>query len=207
MRAVSIRPQRNANAVPPDSPIAISAATGWLSDVQVVPPIPGVLNITAQHWLSGAPLVANTAYRITATINAFNGVAASVSSTFRTLTPPQSVNASVFPTDGMTVGIGQPIAIRFDHVIDSDAARAALLSHIVITESQPLPGAWYWFSPSEVHFRPQTYWPPGEQVTFNMNLNGWNAGDAGWGNGGVLMQFKVGDDACKQRFQRIKTAQ
>jgi hypothetical protein len=26
-----------------------------------------------------------------------------------------------------------------------------------------------------------------------MNLNGWNAGDAGWGNGGVLMQFKVGD--------------
>jgi lipoprotein-anchoring transpeptidase ErfK/SrfK len=196
-RAVSFSPRRDAGGVPPDSPIAISAATGWLSNVQVAPvgglPIPGALDIKASEWLSRAPLMAATAYRISATVNNFAGLAATVSSTFSTLAPVQSVNASVFPTDGMTVGVGQPIAIRFDHAIDSSLARAALLSHITITESQPLPGAFYWFSPSEVHFRPQTYWPPGEQVTFNMNLNGWNAGDAGWGNGGVLMHFTVGD--------------
>jgi lipoprotein-anchoring transpeptidase ErfK/SrfK len=196
LHAVSFIPKAGSTAVAPDTPVAVDASTGWLSDVSVTPalgsPVPGALSITAQHWLADAPLVAGTIYQIRAIVHDFTGVTAAVSSTFQTLTPPQSVNASVFPSDGLTVGVGQPIAIRFDHFIDTDAARAALLSHITITESIPVPGAWHWFSTSEVHFRPRDYWPAGEQVTFNMNLNGWNAGEGRWGNGGVLMHFTVG---------------
>ena len=71
----------------------------------------------------------------------------------------------------------------FNHYVDTAAAQAAVLSHITVSMSKPVPGGWYWFSADELHFRPETYWPSGEQVTVTADLDGWNAGNGRWGSG------------------------
>jgi lipoprotein-anchoring transpeptidase ErfK/SrfK len=109
------------------------------------------------------------------------------------LTPETSVTASVFPSEGLSVGIGQPIVFRFDHFISSRSARAALVSHLDITESHPVLGGWRWFNDGELHFRPQGYWPAHERVTAAWDLRGWNAGDGRWGDGHGAVHFEVGD--------------
>ena len=108
------------------------------------------------------------------------------------LSPVASVTATVFP-DSLTVGVAQPIVIRFNHFVANAAARAAVLQRFTVTESRPIPGGWHWFSNRELHLRPQVFWPVGEKVTVTSDLNGWNAGDGMWGEGTVHAQFTIGD--------------
>jgi lipoprotein-anchoring transpeptidase ErfK/SrfK len=118
---------------------------------------------------------------------------AKLTSSFRTVAPPDIVTASVFPSDGLSVGVGQPIVFRFDRDITDPAARAALLGHIDVIESQPVLGGWHWFNDHELHFRPKDYWPANEQIAVGWNLRGWNAGAPVWGDGAGLVHFSVGD--------------
>ena len=66
---------------------------------------------------------------------------AEASATFQTLAPSATVSVSVFPNSGLTLGVGQPIDIRFSEDITSPAARASLLNHLSVTESDPSPAA------------------------------------------------------------------
>ena len=74
--------------------------------------------------------------------------------TFATVVPTALVTASVWPSAGLSVGVGQPIVFMFDHDVDTAAAQHAVLSHISVSMSRPVPGGWYWFSDDELHFRP-----------------------------------------------------
>ncbi|MDQ1380353.1 MAG: hypothetical protein QOJ71_1072, partial [Actinomycetota bacterium] len=121
-----------------------------------------------------------------------SGLTVAATSAFRTVTPTARVAATVFPDNGMTVGVAQPIVIRFDHFVDSDTSRAAVLSHLRVTESRPVAGGWHWFSSRELHFRPQQLWPSGEQVTVDTNLDGWDAGHTLWGTGRQHVRFTIG---------------
>jgi lipoprotein-anchoring transpeptidase ErfK/SrfK len=155
-------------------------------------PVRGTFDSSAKRWQSRALLVPATTYRVTATTAGASGVTVAATSAFRTVTPTGRVAATVFPDNGMTVGVAQPIVIRFDHFIDSDTSRAAVLSHLTVTESRPVPGGWHWFSTRELHFRPQQLWPSGEQVTLDTNLDGWDAGHALWGTGRQHVRFTIG---------------
>ena len=115
------------------------------------------------------------------------------------LTPENSVNASVFPSDGLAVGVGQPIVFRFDHFVSSDSARAAVLSHLDVTESQPVLGGWHWFNDSELHFRPRSYWPAKERVTVAWDLRGWDAGNGMWGAGRGVVHWARSRNERKER--------
>ena len=90
---------------------------------------------------------------------AHDGVTAQRAATFTTVVPTALVTASVWPSDGLSVGVGQPIVFTFNHYVDTAAARAAVLSHISVSMSRPVPGGWYWFSDDELHFRPESFWP------------------------------------------------
>ena len=83
----------------------------------------------------------------------------------------------------MNVGVGQPIVLTFNHYVDTAAAQAAVLSHLSVSMSKPVPGGWHWFSADELHFRPQAYWPAGEKVTITGDLDGWDATNGRWGSG------------------------
>jgi lipoprotein-anchoring transpeptidase ErfK/SrfK len=193
--AVTFDPQPGANGVALDAPIAVATRSGYLFSVRVTTsagaPVAGMLT-SANAWRSTTRLLRpDTDYRITATASAASGEHVQSTSRFRTLTPSANVAATIFP-DGLTVGVAQPVVIRFDHYITNPLSRAAVLSHFTVTESHPVPGGWHWFSNNELHFRPKSFWPTGEKVTVTSDLEGWSAGEGLWGSGHVTVSFTVG---------------
>src|SRR5206468_10537540 len=96
-------------------------------------------------------LVPGSTYRVDATIAGANGIVVHASSTFTTMTPsgPQ-VSASIFPDNGLTVGVAQPVVIHFDHFITDANARASVLARFKVQESVPVAGGWHWFSNKEL---------------------------------------------------------
>ena len=99
--------------------------------------------------------------------------------TVATVAPDRQAFPSFVPPPSATsVGVGQPIVVRFDHAVhDRAAAQAAL--HVTATPTQP--GAWYWLSATEVHYRPQNYWAAGSTITVTANLFGADLGGGVWG--------------------------
>ncbi len=194
---VSITPARNAHDVALDAPVVLSSKNAPFTIVRVATDrgvlLPGTLDRAAHTWRANGVLASGTRYLLTARVVNEAGVDAVVTSTFETLTPSATVGATLFPVDDMTVGVAQPIVVKFDHPVSSDTARASVLAHLTVAASKPVPGGWHWFSPTELHFRPRTYWPAGEHLVVSSDLDGWDAGNGLWGAGHHRVVFSVGD--------------
>jgi lipoprotein-anchoring transpeptidase ErfK/SrfK len=196
---LKIAPATGATSVAPDTPIVVTAGTGVVSDVRVTssdgPPVEGEFSVGSDQWHSTVPLAYGTEYRVAATVAtvvAHKRVQAESTATFQTLTPSATVTASVWPTSGLHVGVGQPIVFRFSREITSPEARASLLKHLLVIKSRPVTAGWHWFSNRELHFRPQKFWPTGVKVDVGWNLTGWNAGGS-WGEGTGASHFDIGN--------------
>jgi lipoprotein-anchoring transpeptidase ErfK/SrfK len=204
---VHLSPANGSPRAPLNSVVTLQAAGAQLKTVQVsVSPAPpvhggnvlaGRLNPAAGVWQSTGTLYPNTTYTVnyvvSGTIGTATGLVAHGSKTFRTAPPAQTVNATVFPTPGISVGIGQPIILVFTQPIDTYAAQQAVLSHIHISMSTPVPGGWHWFSSVELHFRPAHYWPVGDGVQVSANLDDWDIGGGAWGGGTLSSSFIIGE--------------
>jgi lipoprotein-anchoring transpeptidase ErfK/SrfK len=95
------------------------------------------------------------------------------------------------PQDGDTVGVGMPIILRFGADVAPEHRRE-VVDHIRVTSVPAVPGAWHWFAPDEVHWRPASYWSPGTQVAVTADLNGVAAGGGVLGQDNWWRTFKVG---------------
>jgi lipoprotein-anchoring transpeptidase ErfK/SrfK len=194
---VTITPARNARDVALDAPVTVSSKAAPFTDVRVASDAGALLGGTfdrASHaWRAKGLLKSGTKYFVTARVVNDAGVDAVVTSTFQTLTPAATVGATLFPVDDMTVGVAQPVVVKFDHAINSDAARKTALAHFTVAASKPVTGGWHWFSATELHFRPRTYWPAGDRVTVSSDLDGWNAGEGMWGAGHHRVVYSIGD--------------
>jgi lipoprotein-anchoring transpeptidase ErfK/SrfK len=197
--AASVRftPSPGAKNVPPDDPISVTSELGHLSRVRVRSAdgvvVDGKWDPAADQWKSRGVLAYDTVYRITATVTGAAHLLAQTTTAFRTLAPTNRITASVFPTDGMTVGIGQPIVFTFSQPIPPET-RAALAGHIIVSVAgSPVAGGWHWFNDRELHYRPNALWPHGRTITVVWALNGWNAGGGAWGDGVGASRFTIGD--------------
>ncbi|MEO6886831.1 MAG: L,D-transpeptidase [Jatrophihabitantaceae bacterium] len=82
-------------------------------------------------------------------------------------------------SDGVTVGVGMPIILRFTpSPTDSTAFTKAAT---VTVDGKPAGGAWYWEqplkgSPIEAHYRPKTYWPANSTIQVELPIAGLSAG-------------------------------
>jgi lipoprotein-anchoring transpeptidase ErfK/SrfK len=194
---VSVSPRQGAANVPLNTPVSVTAGFGTLSAVLVRDAagqeLAGSLNAGHTQWVAAGALVPSTTYNLDATLTSSGGVSTRIATGFTTLTPVAAVTATAYPTSGSIVGVGQPIVIDFDQDINSAAEQQAVISHFTVTESNPVPGGWHWFSPTELHFRPETFWPAGERVTVTGSLEGWDAGNGMWGSGQISQSFSVGD--------------
>ena len=108
-----------------------------------------------------------------------DGAPATLKSSFSTVEPRLKADVSMNPLDGQTVGVGQPLAFYFDVDITN---KAAAEKAIQITSTPHVAGAFYWFSDSEVHWRPQAYWPAGTKVSVKASIYGKDFGDGVFGN-------------------------
>jgi lipoprotein-anchoring transpeptidase ErfK/SrfK len=157
------------------------------------PPLAGALDAQAGTWTATGQLLPSTEYLVSFEVEGAGGLRAYGSSHFITA-PPAVVErvASLFPSSGLVVGVGQPIVIYFNHPVDTYAAQQAVLSHLHLAMSKPVPGGWHWFSSVELHFRPAHFWPVGEEVELTGNLAGWDVGGGAWGEGTLATSFVIG---------------
>jgi lipoprotein-anchoring transpeptidase ErfK/SrfK len=105
--------------------------------------------------------------------------------------PPMLLD-TITPRGG-TVGVAMPISIVFSNPV-ATSARATIEKHLKVTTSQPVVGAWHWFSDTRVDFRPQNYWKAGTKVSVDADVTGVSNGNGRYGVHGYQHSFTVGDD-------------
>src|SRR4051794_34035656 len=182
--SVGFAPSPGADGVAPDAPVVVTSYAGRLAGVRVASTdggsVRGSLAKSSKVWRSNGFLDYGREYRVNATVWDAANVRATSTMTFRTLQPTTAVTPTVFPTEDLSVGVGQPIVFMFSQPIDA-AAQASVYTHLSVRGTKKIAGGWHWFSDHELHFRPQAFWPAGEHVTVAWNLNGWNVGGGAWG--------------------------
>lgn len=142
------------------------------------------------RWQPTVPLLYGQTYTVTAEATGEDGKQISATSTFGTVTPAVQVFPAIGPLDGTTVGIGMPIRVYFDGpVLDKASAER----NLIVTTSVPVVGGWNWLSDTEVHWRPQVYWPPNIEVRLDANIYGVNLGNGAWGKLDRSIGFTIGN--------------
>lgn len=90
--------------------------------------------------------------------------------------PPGPPPPRIFPANGATVGVAQPIIINYPGLVD-DAGAAEGAVHI--TSNPPVDGKFYWMKPTQLRWRPLSFWPAHTTVTVD--------------TGGTVSTFQTGD--------------
>ncbi|ORW03596.1 L,D-transpeptidase [Mycobacterium kyorinense] len=188
-----------------DAPVTVSADNGVLASVTMVNEngrsIDGQLSPDGVHWKTNEPLGYNRRYTLTAKARGLGGVATR-QMTFETQSPDYLTMPYVVPRDGEVVGVGQPVAIRFDENI---ANRAAAEKAITVTTDPPVEGAFYWLNNREVRWRPKDFWKPGTSVNVAVNTYGVDLGDGLFGEDNMSTHFTIGDQVIATADDTTKT--
>ena len=194
---ISTNPPTGAVAVAPDAPVSVQVDNGRLQTVTLAgpdgTPVTGQLGPMSDTWTSTGYLALATSYTFSVTAVDPAGLSTSATSTFTTMpAPADPERVRVSPLDSETVGVGMPVVLYFTHpVID----RVAVERRLSVTSTPAVVGGWYWMSDTELHYRPQAYWPAGASVTVNIPLNGVNAGAGIYGDQDRVINFKIADHA------------
>jgi lipoprotein-anchoring transpeptidase ErfK/SrfK len=176
------------------APVKVTAEDGVLGAVTMVneygKEVDGRLSPDGLSWSTTEPLGYNKRYTLSAESLGLGGVTTR-QMIFQTHSPDNLAMPYVVPRDGEVVGVGQPVAIRFDENI---ADRAAAEKAIKITASPPVQGAFYWLNNREVRWRPQSFWAPGTAVDVAVNTYGVNLGNGVFGQDDATTHFTIGDE-------------
>ena len=191
--------------VPVDTPVTVKAGDGVLGAVKMVnaqgETVAGQVDSDGVTWSTAEPLGYNMRYTLTAEAL---GIADAVTQqmTFQTQSPKNLTMPYVMPNDGDVVGVGQPVAIRFDEdITDRTAAQQA----IEVTTSPRVEGAFYWLSDREVRWRPAEYWTPDTTVEVAVNTYGVDLGEGLFGQDNVITRFTIGDRVIATADDDTKT--
>ncbi|GHC91841.1 hypothetical protein GCM10007079_39590 [Nocardiopsis terrae] len=210
---VEITPAPGATAVPPNSPVRVTAADGTVTDVRIEQATPdeiasggsedpeeggsafevtGTLNEGGDTWVSDWNLRPGAAVTVTATAADASGEETEVVSEFTTLeaTPGQRLElAANFPNSGDVVGVGMPVIVTFDLPVTH---REQVENSIEVTAEQETEGAWNWITDETAVFRPKEYWDPYQEVVVDLRLSGVEAADGVYGVEDHRIEFEVG---------------
>lgn len=188
-----------------DSPVAVSAEFGVLGAVSMVnqngKPVQGRLSDDGLTWETAEPLGYNKRYTLTAESLGLGGVTKRQMS-FETHSPENLTMPYVLPNEGEVVGVGQPVAVRFDENITN---RLAAQRAITVKTTPEVEGAFYWLSNREVRWRPAEYWKPGTKVEVSVNTYGVDLGDGLFGQENVSTSFTIGDQVVTTVDDSTKT--
>jgi len=188
-----------------DAPVTVSAEDGVLGSVTMTneagSTVAGRLTPDGLRWMTTEPLGYNKKYTLSAQSLGLGGVT-SRSMTFQTHSPENLTRPYLLPSDGDVVGVGQPVAIRFDENVPN---RLAAEKAITVTTNPAVEGAFYWLSNREVRWRPQAYWAPGTTVEVAVNTYGVDLGDGLFGQENVSTRFTIGDEVIATADDDTKT--
>ncbi len=188
-----------------DSPVTVSAEFGVLGAVSMVnedgKTVSGRLSKDGLTWETAEPLGYNKRYTLSAESLGLGGVAKTQMS-FETHSPENLTMPYVLPAEGEVVGVGQPVAVRFDENITN---RLAAQRAITVKTTPSVEGAFYWLSNREVRWRPAEYWKPGTKVEVAVDTYGVDLGDGLFGQENVSTNFTIGDQVITTVDDNTKT--
>lgn len=195
----------DAIGIQPGAPITVKSSGGSLTSVTINKAdgsaLKGDLSPDGTSWTSAEPFGFNKRYTLNAKAAGVGGESISNVS-FTTRAPQNLTQAYLMPQNGETVGIGQPVAVKFDEPITN---KKAAQSAIKITTEPAVDGAFYWISDQEVRWRPKEYWKTGTKVNVAVNAYGIDLGGGLFGQENQRSSFKIGrsmvitaDDRTKQ---------
>jgi lipoprotein-anchoring transpeptidase ErfK/SrfK len=192
--SLAVVPAANAAAVAPGDPVTVTATGGTLASVSVSGSggaVKGTLNADKTVWTSTDKLGFGARYAVSAVATNSSGQKTTKTSAFTTANASKTVFPAVSPLTGMTVGVGMPVRVYFDNPVTD---RKAALARMKVTTSVSTVGAWHWFSATEVHWRPRTYWTPGTKVALDTDLRGVSLGPGTYGsvNADRHITFRIG---------------
>ena len=192
---LTLSPADGSHGIALDAPVSVTADSGQLTSVIAheagAPDPTGDTSSDGRTWRLTGGLDSGASYTIEATAVNVAGQKTTKRASFTTLTAQQRLLTTYSPDDGSTVGVGEPIDLRFNTSISDDRKRD-LLQRIHIESTPGVTGAWHWFSDDEVHFRTQQYWPAGTKVSITANLKGFDAGNGVWGLADWTSSFTIG---------------
>jgi len=182
------------------APVQLDVTDGSFTSVQVsLDPdgqqLDGTVSGDGTSWVSEVPPKPAASYTVVATVKDLTGQVQSKRITFQAAAVPdnQKVAFTVTPNDATTVGIGQPIAVRFL----TPVSRRAEIEKVMLVDAktpsgQSVTGSWHWLSNSEVHWRPQNFWTPGTKVHLDMRIAGVQAAPNRYGRKDYAQTFTIG---------------
>ncbi|GAA3148938.1 Ig-like domain-containing protein [Planomonospora alba] len=196
---VMVTPADGSTGVPTDTTVLVGVRNGTLKKVAVRAvkgargTLTGVLSADRTQWRSRGTAAPGTVYEVTAVVADEAGGTGDFSSSFTTVRAEQGFAVqSLLPHKdytGLTVGVGMPIMITFDHDISD---RLSVERNLVLRTSKPVHGAWHWFDDRTVHFRPKRFWPAGTRVRLEARLSGVRGGKGLYGRRNHVLDFRIG---------------
>ncbi|KWX20516.1 ErfK/YbiS/YcfS/YnhG family protein [Mycolicibacterium wolinskyi] len=188
-----------------DAPVTVSASEGVLGTVTMVnaagTPVDGQLSPDGVTWSTAEPLGYNKQYTLSVEALGLGGMART-QMRFQTQSPENLTMPYVVPNDGEVVGVGQPIAIRFDEDITN---RLAAQNAITVRATPSVDGAFYWLNSREVRWRPAKYWRPGTTVEVTVKTYGVDLGNGLFGQDDASTRFTIGDEVIATADDATKT--
>jgi lipoprotein-anchoring transpeptidase ErfK/SrfK len=181
-------------------PVKMTVADGSFSSVQVSTKgsdqtLDGTVSGDGTSWTSEGPPKPSVSYNVVARVTDAAGQEKTKSVKFKVATVPDEkrVSFSVTPQAGSTVGIGQPIVVRFLTPITRRAAMERVMTVTGKTKTGgEVVGSWHWLNSQQVDWRPKEFWKPGTKVTLDMQIAGVKAANDRYGRKDYKQTFKIG---------------
>ncbi|NNG35778.1 L,D-transpeptidase [Nakamurella aerolata] len=192
---LTVTPKNNAVNIKPLDKISVSAKGGTIKNVEVLNPEGKVVyggKVNKASWSVEPELGYGRKYVVKVTSRSTTGVEKTTQSSFTTI-KPGTIGVSIYPSAGRTYGIAMPVVMKFSKPVP-DSDRRALEKMITVKSSPSQPGAFRWFSQTELHWRPKDYWKPGTKVNVGVNIYGKRVIPGTYGDRDMTTSFDIGRD-------------
>jgi lipoprotein-anchoring transpeptidase ErfK/SrfK len=188
-------PAADAKDVPASAEIAFESKDAVETTVEVKEAsggaVKGKVN-AAGTWLPDKQLKYGTTYTATVTATGDDGKPAMVTSTFTTMAQPgKQIRVTSFLGDNQTVGVGMPLIVKFSRAIPEDY-RDDVQRRMTVQATPAQEGIWRWVSPTEVRYRPKTYWKANTKIFYKIQAGGLPMGGGYYGRSDLTVDVKTG---------------
>ena len=112
--------------------------------------------------------------------------------TFTTMNRPGNlVSVSTPLEDDQVYGVAMPMVVRLDRPVPKD--QWANVERRLFVHSEPAQeGSWYWFSGTELHYRPMEYWQEGTKLSVRLATGGLSFGGNAYGAADLTIRATIG---------------
>jgi lipoprotein-anchoring transpeptidase ErfK/SrfK len=152
-------------------------------------------SVSGDTWQSETPPKPAAKYQAVATVKDTAGrtVTKTLSFTVAKVPDNKKLSFTVTPDSGETVGIGQPVVVRWLTPVTNKAdIEKALTVDATTPSGASVKGSWSWLNSQQVDWRPQKFWTPGTTVKVDMRIAGVKAAVGRYGRKDYSQTFKIG---------------